>query len=222
MAAADALVVEDLHKRFGELEVLKGISMNAREGDVIAIIGSSGSGKSTFLRCINLLETPDAGKVLDQRRAHQDEAHTLGNGNTRRPETGRAPARSPGHGVPRLQPLVPHDRAGEHHRSAGARPQEAQGRGGRAGQSAPRQGRDRRPARLLSQPSLGRPATARRHRPGAGDGAGRHAVRRTHFGARSRTGGRGPQGGCAPWPKKAAPWWSSPTRWGLPARRPRK
>ncbi len=63
MAAADALVVEDLHKRFGELEVLKGISMNAREGDVIAIIGSSGSGKSTFLRCINLLETPDAGKV---------------------------------------------------------------------------------------------------------------------------------------------------------------
>jgi ABC-type histidine transport system ATPase subunit len=58
-----ALVVEDMHKRFGDLEVLKGISMSAREGDVIAILGSSGSGKSTFLRCINLLETPDSGRV---------------------------------------------------------------------------------------------------------------------------------------------------------------
>ncbi|MGH6928084.1 MAG: ATP-binding cassette domain-containing protein, partial [Dongiaceae bacterium] len=58
-----ALVVEDLHKRFGDLEVLKGVSLTAREGDVIAILGSSGSGKSTMLRCINLLETPDSGRV---------------------------------------------------------------------------------------------------------------------------------------------------------------
>ena len=58
-----ALVVEDLHKKFGTLEVLKGISLSARDGDVIAMIGSSGSGKSTFLRCINLLETPDSGRV---------------------------------------------------------------------------------------------------------------------------------------------------------------
>jgi octopine/nopaline transport system ATP-binding protein len=57
------LAVEDLHKRFGDLEVLKGISLEANEGDVISILGSSGSGKSTFLRCINLLEIPDAGKV---------------------------------------------------------------------------------------------------------------------------------------------------------------
>lgn len=61
--ASPALVVEDIHKRFGDLEVLKGISLTANEGDVIALIGSSGSGKSTFLRCINLLETPDAGRV---------------------------------------------------------------------------------------------------------------------------------------------------------------
>jgi len=60
---AQALVVEDLHKRFGALEVLKGISLEAREHDVISILGSSGSGKSTFLRCINLLETPDSGRV---------------------------------------------------------------------------------------------------------------------------------------------------------------
>src|SRR5215470_14357788 len=58
-----ALVVEDMHKRFGDLEVLKGVSLEAHEGDVIAILGSSGSGKSTMLRCINLLETPDAGRV---------------------------------------------------------------------------------------------------------------------------------------------------------------
>ncbi|MFZ5789407.1 MAG: ABC transporter ATP-binding protein [Pseudomonadota bacterium] len=58
-----ALVVEDLHKRFGDLEVLKGVSLSAKVGDVIAMIGSSGSGKSTFLRCINLLEIPDSGRV---------------------------------------------------------------------------------------------------------------------------------------------------------------
>jgi ABC-type histidine transport system ATPase subunit len=59
-----AIVVEGLHKRFGENEVLKGVSLTAHDHDVIAILGSSGSGKSTFLRCINLLETPDAGKVF--------------------------------------------------------------------------------------------------------------------------------------------------------------
>src|SRR3954468_4293702 len=58
-----AVVVEDLYKRFGKLEVLKGVSLVAHEGDVISMIGSSGSGKSTFLRCINLLETPDEGRV---------------------------------------------------------------------------------------------------------------------------------------------------------------
>ncbi len=58
-----ALVVEDIHKSFGALEVLKGISLTARQGDVIALIGASGSGKSTFLRCINLLEIPDSGRV---------------------------------------------------------------------------------------------------------------------------------------------------------------
>jgi len=59
-----ALEVKDLHKRFGTLEVLKGVSLTADEGDVISIIGSSGSGKSTLLRCINFLEVPDAGEVI--------------------------------------------------------------------------------------------------------------------------------------------------------------
>lgn len=58
-----ALDIKDLHKTFGQNEVLKGISLSAHKGDVISIIGSSGSGKSTFLRCINLLETPTAGEI---------------------------------------------------------------------------------------------------------------------------------------------------------------
>ena len=58
-----ALLVEDLHKYFGTDEVLKGLSLEAHEGDVIAMLGASGSGKSTFLRCLNLLETPTSGKV---------------------------------------------------------------------------------------------------------------------------------------------------------------
>ena len=58
-----ALAVRDIHKKFGNLEVLKGIDLWAKEHDVISIIGSSGSGKSTFLRCINLLEIPDSGVI---------------------------------------------------------------------------------------------------------------------------------------------------------------
>ena len=54
----------DIHKRFGQNEVLKGVSLEARAGDVISIIGSSGSGKSTFLRCINLLEKPNQGRII--------------------------------------------------------------------------------------------------------------------------------------------------------------
>ncbi len=57
------LRVVDLHKRYGELAVLRGISLEAATGDVISVIGSSGSGKSTLLRCINLLERPHAGTI---------------------------------------------------------------------------------------------------------------------------------------------------------------
>ncbi|MGY5393885.1 amino acid transporter [Acinetobacter tandoii] len=57
------LVIRDLHKTFGDNEVLKGVSLDANAGDVISIIGSSGSGKSTFLRCINFLEQPSQGSI---------------------------------------------------------------------------------------------------------------------------------------------------------------
>ncbi|MGG2057420.1 amino acid ABC transporter ATP-binding protein [Lysinibacillus pakistanensis] len=55
--------IEDLHKSYGQNEVLKGISTEIKEKEVIAIIGPSGSGKSTFLRCLNLLEEPTSGKI---------------------------------------------------------------------------------------------------------------------------------------------------------------
>ena len=63
MSAPAALKVKDLHKSFGSHEVIKGVSLEAQKGEVIAILGASGSGKSTFLRCINLLETPNSGEV---------------------------------------------------------------------------------------------------------------------------------------------------------------
>jgi octopine/nopaline transport system ATP-binding protein len=58
-----AVSVVDLHKSFGVVEVLRGVSLKARQGDVVSILGPSGSGKSTMLRCINLLETPDKGTI---------------------------------------------------------------------------------------------------------------------------------------------------------------
>lgn len=63
MSKDPALELKDIHKTFGDHEVLKGISLEAHDGDVISILGSSGSGKSTFLRCINLLENPTKGQI---------------------------------------------------------------------------------------------------------------------------------------------------------------
>lgn len=56
--------VSDLHKSFGELKVLKGVSEHVSKGEVVSIIGPSGGGKSTFLRCLNLLETPTSGQIV--------------------------------------------------------------------------------------------------------------------------------------------------------------
>ena len=58
-----SLVASNIHKRYGDREVLRGISVSACRGDVITLIGASGSGKSTFLRCLNLLEHPNAGSL---------------------------------------------------------------------------------------------------------------------------------------------------------------
>ena len=64
MTTSIQLQADNIHKRFGSNEVLKGVSVTAHKGDVIAMIGSSGSGKSTFMRCLNLLEQPNAGRIV--------------------------------------------------------------------------------------------------------------------------------------------------------------
>jgi ABC-type histidine transport system ATPase subunit len=64
MAPTTILQGLDICKRFGTNEVLKGVSVTSLKGDVISMIGSSGSGKSTFLRCLNLLEQPNAGRIV--------------------------------------------------------------------------------------------------------------------------------------------------------------
>ena len=56
--------IRDLHKSYGDLEVLRGVNITARRGDVVSLIGSSGSGKSTLLRCANLLEDSQQGEIL--------------------------------------------------------------------------------------------------------------------------------------------------------------
>jgi len=58
------LEIKNVKKRFGDLEVLKGISLDVEKGDVVAILGPSGSGKTTFLRCLNFLERADAGEII--------------------------------------------------------------------------------------------------------------------------------------------------------------
>ena len=58
------LKIVDLHKSFGETDVLKGISLDIKKGEVVVVLGPSGSGKSTMLRCLNLLEKPTAGKIF--------------------------------------------------------------------------------------------------------------------------------------------------------------
>lgn len=62
--SGNIITVENLHKRFGSLHVLKGVTEHIECGEVVSIIGPSGGGKSTFLRCLNLLEVPDEGTIL--------------------------------------------------------------------------------------------------------------------------------------------------------------
>ncbi|HET7445048.1 MAG TPA: amino acid ABC transporter ATP-binding protein [Solirubrobacterales bacterium] len=62
--AESMLSLQGVHKRYGELEVLKGVDLDVAKGEVVCILGPSGSGKSTLLRCVNLLEPPEAGEIF--------------------------------------------------------------------------------------------------------------------------------------------------------------
>jgi polar amino acid transport system ATP-binding protein len=74
MSQAPMIEIEDLHKYFGELHVLRGIDLRVMTGEVVCIIGPSGSGKSTLLRCINHLETVERGRIrIDGELAYRDE-----------------------------------------------------------------------------------------------------------------------------------------------------
>jgi polar amino acid transport system ATP-binding protein len=64
MPQTPVIEIRNLHKAYGQLEVLKGVSIAAQKGDVVSLIGSSGSGKSTLLRCCNLLEDSQQGEIL--------------------------------------------------------------------------------------------------------------------------------------------------------------
>ncbi len=100
----------DIHKSYGHHEVLKGVTLNAHAGDVISMIGASGSGKSTFLRCINFLERPSAGSIAidgEVLATIKDRDGTLKPVDKNQLRRVRATV----DGVPELLPLVPYDRA---------------------------------------------------------------------------------------------------------------
>lgn len=71
------ITVKDLHKKFGQLHILKGIDLEIQQGEVVVVIGPSGSGKSTFLRCLNLLEQPTQGEIRFEGELITDKRHNI-------------------------------------------------------------------------------------------------------------------------------------------------
>ena len=101
--------IKDVHKSFGDLEVLKGITFDVMKGEVVCVIGPSGSGKSTLIRCINALNDIQSGSI---------KVEGLG---SQLAQPGQAGAAQEGwHGVPAVQPVSAQDGAGECHDGAGA------------------------------------------------------------------------------------------------------
>ncbi|GGH22262.1 amino acid ABC transporter ATP-binding protein, PAAT family [Cribrihabitans marinus] len=82
---APVIEIQNLHKSFGQLEVLKGVDITAHRGDVVSLIGSSGSGKSTLLRCCNLLEDSQQGEIIFK----GEPVHWTGSGSHRHPADSR-------------------------------------------------------------------------------------------------------------------------------------
>ena len=116
-ASGPLLYASNVHKRFGRHEVLRGVDLEVERGEVAVIIGASGSGKSTFLRCINHLEEVNAGRLYV-------DGVLIGYREKKRGDKlrSRQAATRYRHGVPALQPVPAPDGAGEHHRGADPRP----------------------------------------------------------------------------------------------------
>ena len=192
--AAAALVVIELHKRFGQLEVLKGVSLTAherrrdRDHRRIGLRQEHVPALHQPARDPGRGRGPVAGELIRMSRARRHGA--------------RPADRQAGRPHPHRLGMVFQSFNLWSHMTVLENVIEApvhvlkrpQGRGGRPGRGAARQGRHRRQAPTLSGPSLGRPAAARRDRPRARHGAAGDAVRRADLGARPGAGRRGPEG----------------------------
>ena len=169
------LILDDVCKRFGKLEVLRGVDLEIKRGEVVCVLGPSGSGKSTLLRCINLLEPPEEGRILLEGKEITGDDATEGVDFVRQ-RVGM---------VFQQFNLFPHKCALDNVRLA---QEKVLDRGApEASEKAEALLERVGLADKLDEypgPALGRPAAARRDRPGAGDGPARDAVRRGHLGAR--------------------------------------
>ena len=174
------VVVDGVHKSFGVVEVLKGITMSVERGEVTALIGRSGSGKSTLLRCMNGLESIQKGAITIA-----GHAVTADKAKLRRLRTDVGI-------VFQSYNLFPHLSVADNITLAPRIVKKmGRGRGPHRGRGGAGAGRAVRQVRRLSGPAVGRPAAARRHRALARHEAQGDALRRGDVGARPRTHRRG-------------------------------
>ena len=163
--ARPIIQVNNLTKSFGKLEVLKGISETIYEGEVVSIIGPSGGGKSTFLRCLNLLETPDSGTILFRNSNITDRSVNV---DQYRQHLGM---------VFQHFNIFPHLKVIDNVTLAPVlEKKDSKGAGKSRRSPSAGTGRSLGQKRRISQPALRGPETAAGHRPCSGDGAGDHAL----------------------------------------------
>ena len=174
--------LEGVTKRFGDFTALADVDLKVGRQEVVVVIGPSGSGKSTLIRCINRLETHDAGTIVVDGTELSDDIRNI---QEIRRETGM---------VFQQFNLFPHlsviDNITLAPRQVRRMPKKE---ADRAGHGAARPSEDPRAGVQVSGAAVGRPATARGHRQGAGDEAEGDAVRRADIGARSGDDQRGPR-----------------------------
>ena len=157
----------NVHKAFGQLEVLKGIDLTVQPGEVAVLLGPSGSGKSTFLRCLNLLEKPSGGQIL----YHDVDLVSADAKTSTKVLLGMGMVFQQFNLFPHMSVLdnimlAPTMVKGQDKQTSQEQAQD-RGPGGQEG--------------CLPRPALRRPTAAHRHCPGSGHEAGGHALRRAHL-----------------------------------------